>query len=1002
MKQFKILILSMLSCVQLVIAQQWSWVKPAGGTSVDNGYGIATDYAGNVFITGSYEGTATFGTTQLTNSGQKDIFVVKYNAQGIVQWAKKAAGSGVDEGTAIAVDAAGDCYVTGYFSGTCTFATGTSFTSSNGKDVFIAKYNGSNGNLVWAKSVSVTGDAEGSGIAVDDDGVVYITGYFRNTATFKSSPGGISLSATGGLDAFLAKYNNTGTCQWAKKGGGSSLDRAYGIALKEDYLIITGYFEQTATFGTTQLTSAGGGDIFAAKYDISGNLSWAKAFGGLNTDYGHAAALDTAGSCYITGRFEVEASFQNTTLTSNGGYDIFLLKMNSSGNKQWVKNYGGDYLDYTTSIKFNKYFDALYLTGAYAVNAVFDTISLSSATNSQDMFVAKTDTSGNTMWVIDGGSMYDDAGNGVAVDTFGNIYAAGTFYNQTTNFGNITVTGYGDYDIFTAKICPMSAQILKSDVSCHGANDGSIIVIPDGGTPPFTYTWQPNIGNNDTILNLSAGNYSVTVSDESGCAAQSQVALNEPQEIEIGTTVSHITCHDFNDGLAVALASGGTAPFIYQWLTNPVQNNDTAFNLEQGTYKIIVTDARDCKDSTTVTIQNPTILEAFAGNNQNVCSGNQLTLGATPAANGGTTPYSYKWTPATYINYDTLANPVATPTSQITYTLKVTDKNGCTASDDVLVGITTPPNVLISQHDTICIGQTSNMAANASGALSYQWSPAASLNNANIQTPVASPTVTTTYTVTVTFSGNCYNTAQTVIIVYALPQINTSGNRSVCEGDTVHLWADGGFSYFWQPTVLLDNPTINNPVTVPLTQNTTFTVQVTNAYGCSNTASLLITVNPIPTPTITENNGVLSSNYAMGNQWFLNGDTIPNATSQNFTPTQNGVYTVLVSINNCSALSAPYTVVNVDINNINEQSYITVFPNPNYGLLQIKNNSSETLNISIKLRDLIGKLIFEDTFIYEQNNQCKTVDMNKFDNGIYIIELKINEINITHKIILIK
>ncbi len=1002
MKRLNFLILLLFIYIQIINGQQWSWVKPAGGTSIDYAYGVATDLTGNVFVTGSYEGTANFGTTQLTNTGQKDIFVVKYNASGNVQWAKKAAGTSVDEGTAIAVDADGNCYVTGYFSGSCTFATGTSFTSSNGKDVFIAKYNGSNGNLVWAKSVSVTGDAEGAGIAVDASGNTYITGYFRNTATFKSNPGGISLSATGGLDAFVAKYNSTGTCQWARKGGGSSLDRAYGIALQDNALLITGYFEQTATFGTTQLTSAGGGDIFVAKYDNSGTLSWAKAYGGPNTDYGHAAVLDISGNCYITGRFEIEASFQNTNLTSNGSYDIFLLKLNTDGNRQWVKNFGGTYLDYTTSIKCNKYYDALYFTGAYAVNAIFDTISLSSATNSQDMFVVKTDTSGNTLWVIDGGGLYDDVGNGIAVDTFGNIYGTGTFYNQTTTFGSINVTGYGDYDVFTAKICPMSAQIIKTDVSCHGENDGSIIVIPDGGTPPFTYTWVPNISTNDTVVNLSAGTYTVSVSDDVGCGASRQIVINEPQSMNINTSVSHITCHDFDDGFAAALASGGTPPFNYVWLTTPVQNNDTAFNLAQGTYKVIITDASGCKDSTTVNIINPSVLAAFAGNNHNVCSGNQITLGATTVATGGTTPYFYKWTPASYLNYDTLAHPIATPTNQITYTLLVTDKNGCTASDDISISITQPPNVMISQNDTICIGETSNIAANASGAISYQWSPANSLNNANIQTPVAAPTVTTTYTVTVSFTGNCYNTAQTIIIVNQMPPINTSGNQSVCEGDSVVLCANGGLTYIWQPSALLDNPFSNSPVTVPLMHTTIFFVYVTDAYGCSNTDSVLITVNPVPTPVISESYGVLSSNYAVGNQWYYNGTIIPSATSQNYTPTQNGDYTVEVSINNCSAMSPPFTAVNVNIESFTASSKYSIFPNPTNGLLQINCEDVETPYIDVRIRDLIGKLIFEETLAVHNNSFNKTINLHKFDNGIYIIEIKINEVNMNDKIILLK
>ena len=102
-------------------AQQWLWVKAGGGTSGDYGNGVATDKAGNVFVTGSFQGAATFGSTQLTNSGQTDIFIVKYNTSGTVLWAKKAGGTAADEGSAVAVNKTGDCFVTGFFFRYCCF-----------------------------------------------------------------------------------------------------------------------------------------------------------------------------------------------------------------------------------------------------------------------------------------------------------------------------------------------------------------------------------------------------------------------------------------------------------------------------------------------------------------------------------------------------------------------------------------------------------------------------------------------------------------------------------------------------------------------------------------------------------------------------------------------------------------------------------------------------------------------------------------------------------------
>jgi len=967
-------------------AQQWLWVKAAGGTSSVLPNGVATDLAGNVFVTGSYEGTATFGSTQLTNSGQTDIFIAKYNSSGNVLWAKKAGGTVADEGLAVAVNTAGDCYVTGYFSGTAAFGS-TNLTSANGKNVFIAKYSGSNGSLLWAKSISVTGDAEGAGIVVDANNNCYLTGYFRNTATFKSSPNGISLTAIGGLDMFVAKYNNSGVCKWAKKGGGSGLDEGYGIALYTKDIVVTGYYEATGTFGTTQLTTAGGGDAFVAKYDTSGTFKWAKSFGGPNTDYGQAVTLDTSGNCYVSGRFETQATFQTTPLTSYGSYDVFLTKLNSDGSLLWVKNYGGLTLDYSAGIAINKNFNAIYIAGAYTVSASFDSLTLTSATNSQDVFVAKVDTSGTVLWALDGGGQYDDSGNGIALDTVGNIYVSGSFYNSTVVFGTLNVTGSGTYDNFIAKICPVSANVIKTDVSCYGGNNGSIIIIPDGGTPPFTYNWVPNVSTNDTLKNLTAGTYAVTVTDYNGCETQKQIVIEQPTLLDVVVTGNDITCHNLNNGMAVAVASGGTPQYTFSWNSMPVQTNDTAFNLTQGAYKAVVTDAHGCKDSATVSIVNPAVVLALVGTNKSICSGNNTSIGATPTAAGGTPPYKYKWTPSTFLNNDTLANPVATPTTNVTYTLKVTDKNGCTASAGMHITISQPPSVMVSQGDTICVGKTANLTANATGAISYNWTPAQTLINPNTANPIASPTATTTYIVTVQFSGNCYNTGTIKIVVNNLPQITTSGNQTICAGDSLLLSANNGVTYAWQPDSMLYNSTVSNPQTYPLTHDISFIVIVTDAHSCSNSDTVDITVNPVPTPTIVENIGVLTSNYAVGNQWFYNDTLIPNETNQSYTPTQNGNYTVEVTINNCSALSASYNVINVGVYSKIYDVHLHIYPNPTRGLINIDLSIPKTDNVNILFKDILGKTIVSDVFNTDNNKVKSQFDLSRFGNGVYFVEV---------------
>ena len=182
-----------------------AWATSIGGTSSDYGYGIATDGAGNVYVTGNYQGTATFapGTT-LTSAGSSDAFVAKYNTSGTAQWATSIGGTSSDYGYGIATDSAGNVYVTGRYVLTADFGSGVSITSAGSYDAFFAKYNTS-GIVQWATSIGGTFSIDaGYGIATDSAGNVYVTGYHDGTVTIGST----TLTSAGNYDAFVAKYSS--------------------------------------------------------------------------------------------------------------------------------------------------------------------------------------------------------------------------------------------------------------------------------------------------------------------------------------------------------------------------------------------------------------------------------------------------------------------------------------------------------------------------------------------------------------------------------------------------------------------------------------------------------------------------------------------------------------------------------------------------------------------------------------------------------------------------
>ena len=313
------------------------WAKNVGSMYLNClGVGISNDASGNVFITGWYDYEITIGSTTLTNaggfSGTTDIFIAKYDANGNELWAKSAGGNASDAARGIATDASGNVYITGDFSSQ-TFTIGTNTltnTLGSGGDVFIAKYD-PNGNVLWAKKTSSTGGDEGRGISTDTSGNVFITGTFSGpTMTLGSD----TLKNAGYNNIFIAKYNSNGNVLWAKSEGGTNNDYGLGIATdKFGNAFITGeFYSPTMAIGTNTLnnnSSAGGRDIFVAKYDANGNVVWADSKGGIYAESGYGIATDASGDAYITGSYqELSISFGNTTLLNNSDYfDIYVAKI---------------------------------------------------------------------------------------------------------------------------------------------------------------------------------------------------------------------------------------------------------------------------------------------------------------------------------------------------------------------------------------------------------------------------------------------------------------------------------------------------------------------------------------------------------------------------------------------------------------------------------------------------------------------------------------------------
>jgi hypothetical protein len=557
------------------------WTARVSSTGIDVGYGIVVDSAGDVYVTGNGDGTGAiltafssngvaFGTT-LANSGSSDIFIVKYNTNGIVQWVTRIASSGFDTAYGIATDSSGNIYICGQggSSGAVTAfnSNGVAFSptiTNSGRDVIVVKYNTS-GFVQWVARLASAGEEIGHGIATDSGGNVYIVGVTPSaTVVTAFSSNGVAFSPTiansGNTDAFLVKYNINGIVQWVARVASIGGDVGYGIATDVGgnvYVtgeggsgsgVATTAFSSNGNAFSPAIASSGSSDAFVVKYNTSGIVQWATKIASTGLDIGFAISTDSDSNVYVTGQggvnldltaFNANGTAFATTISSSGEADAFLVKYNTSGVVQWVTRMGSSGQDIGKAITVGSD-SSVYVTGHFTGGrfsvygqalSIFSAIPNSGGT---DAFLAKYNTNGTPQWTARVASTAADIGYGVVADLDGNLYLTGqggsgavvTAFSSNGVAFSPTLANSGGTDVFVAKYNTSGtvqwlARVASTaaDIGFASATDsaGNVYVTGQGGTGAVVTAFSSNgVAFSPTLANSGGTDVFIAKYDTNG------------------------------------------------------------------------------------------------------------------------------------------------------------------------------------------------------------------------------------------------------------------------------------------------------------------------------------------------------------------------------------------------------------------------------------------------------------------------------------------------------
>ncbi len=716
-----------------------SWLRNYGGTNTEVARSILQTSDGGFLIGGH---TLSDDIDVSANNGGVDFWLLRTDATGNILWDKNYGGSSTETGKCVQETPDGGFI----FIGDAFSNNGDVGGTAGSFDFWVVKLD-ADGNIVWKELYGGSNADNPEWIEPTPDGGYIIAGV-------TSSSDGDVTNNQGIFDCWLLKIDATGTVQFSTTFGGSLEDAASFVQNTND----GGFIVVGNTYSSNGDIPGSNGDLDATcfKLDALGNLQWSRNFGGTRMDFAECVRQTLDGGYIITG---VTESFDLDFVGNHGSRDAFVIKLDADGNTLWTQLYGGGAEDGGSVILSHP--DGTYTMAGYSFS-----IGQQVAENNGlgDIWIVKLDADGNIISEDTyGGTMTENVQDMRFTNTNGVVMCGFTESSDVDMPGN---NGQGDFWAAVFEEPPVAPPVasLGPDILNVCIGESVTLDATDETCPSCTYSWGGSLTN--PLLTLSptlTASYTVTVTNSEGCTAEDEIIIGVSN---LGIAVTNVLnpsgCS--GKGLIETTAFGGSGNYTYTWDYNN-SNNPSQFDLCAGLYTLTISDGlcEIVEVFDLVNVGNDTPPSVDLGTDQSFCTGETINLSPTVSDCNNCT---FEWNNNPNQNTQNL-----TVSTAGTYTLVISNDEGCTATDVVEVTTFSNPTLELGQDISLC-NNSYNISSGISG-VNYAWSTGD--NTANI-----SVTESDTYQLTITDNNNCTASDAIQVDLFSAPNLELGQNQVSC------------------------------------------------------------------------------------------------------------------------------------------------------------------------------------------------------------------------------